>query len=341
MSFKNKLEKLVFEFEILFKKVENNDYNLPILLFDTSIDSGNLGDYIINDYCNQILEEINIYPFAKVATHRKQTNEELKMLSKPSLKLVTGTNILSSKIYSQWIRPSKLKLQDNVLLMGVGWTDYNTNVTYLSKRYYNKILNKNMKHCVRDRMTKKVLNKIGIENVLYTGCPTMWKLTPEFCKQIPSVKADNVVCTITDYSRDSDNDFLMLDILLENYEKVYFWPQGRFDLEYINSYHYKDKVIILNESLESYDDLLKKEISLDYIGTRLHAGIRALNNRIRTLVIAIDNRSKEISNDTGLHTIERKDIATKLKKQIQSDYSTEINLPFNAIKEWKEQFDEQ
>ncbi|MBS4884438.1 MAG: polysaccharide pyruvyl transferase family protein [Amedibacillus dolichus] len=341
MNLKNKFKKLVFRFEILFRNVENNNGSLPVLLFDTSIDSENLGDYIINDYCNQILQEIKIKPFARVATHRLQTREELENLALPSLKLVTGTNILSSKIYSQWIRPSKLKLQDNVLLMGVGWTNYNTNVSYLSKKYYQKILNKDLKHCVRDKMTKEVLNSIGIKNVLYTGCPTMWKLTPEFCKFIPIAKADNVICTVTDYSQDSVNDFLMLDILIENYDKVYFWPQGKFDLEYISNYSYKDKLIILEESLEAYDDLLNKENSLDYVGTRLHAGIRALNNRIRTLVIAVDNRAKEISSDTGLHTINREDIGTKLRKQIKNDYFTKINLPFDAIKEWKEQFNEQ
>lgn len=41
MSLKNKLSKLVFPFEILFKNVESNDCSLPILLFDTSIDSEN------------------------------------------------------------------------------------------------------------------------------------------------------------------------------------------------------------------------------------------------------------------------------------------------------------
>lgn len=340
MNFKNKFEKVIFSFEILFKNVENEDCDLPVLLFDTSLDSENLGDYIINDYCNQILKEIKVEPFAHVATHRKQTEEELKNMSKPSLKLVTGTNILSSKIYSQWIRPSKLKLQENVLLMGVGWTDYNTSVSYLSHKYYKKILNSKMKHCVRDKMTKSVLNSIGINNVLYTGCPTMWNLTPDFCQNIPMNKADNVVCTITDYSKDLNNDFLMLDILLENYSKVYFWPQGKYDLEYIGNYKQKDKLIILDESLESYDNLLKSGISLDYIGTRLHAGIRALNNKIRTLVISIDNRAREISNDTGLHTLERNEIANKLKDQIKNSYITEINLPFNTIKEWKNQFNE-
>lgn len=338
MSLKNKLNKLNFSIDILLKNVENKNTDLPIILFDTSIDSENLGDYIINDYCNKILERMKVHPIARIATHRKQTVEELEKLKMSSLKLVTGTNILSSSIYSQWIRPYKLNLQENVLLMGVGWTDYNTNVSYLSKKYYKKILNKELKHCVRDKMTKEILNRIGINNVIYTGCPTMWKLTPEFCQTIPSIKADKVVCTITDYSKDTINDFLMLDILIQNYNTVYFWPQGKYDLNYINDYPRKDNLVILDSTLDAYDKILRDENSLDYVGTRLHAGIRALNNSIRTLVIAIDNRAIEISNDTGLPTINRSEIRSKLENTIQNEYETVINLPFEAIKEWENQF---
>ena len=34
---------------------------------------------------------------------------------------------------------------------------------------------------------------MGFKNVIFTACPTMWKLTPEFCKTIPHFKEEQVV----------------------------------------------------------------------------------------------------------------------------------------------------
>jgi hypothetical protein len=340
MALYSKIRKLVFRAEILFKRILTDGSKLPVLLFDTSIDSDNLGDFIINDYCSQILNEIKIQPIGRVATHRSQTREEIELLGSHSLKIVTGTNILSATLTSQWIRPEKLSLQTNVLLMGAGWTDYNNNVRHITSLYYKKVLTRSFKHCVRDRFTKETLNSIGINNVIYTGCPAMWKLTPQLCKQIPEKKGKYVVCTITDYSRVPEIDFSMIDILLSNYEEVFFWPQGKYDLEYISTYRNIGKLHILDATLKAYDDLLSSQESLDYVGTRLHAGIRALNHKVRSIVIAIDNRAIEIANDTGLRIIHRESLVSELPVLINTRFRTTIDLPFESIREWKDQFND-
>ena len=46
----------------------------------------------------------------------------------------------------------------------------------------------------------------------------------------------------------------------------------------------------------------------DYVGTRLHAGILALNYRKRTLIIAVDNRAAEMKTDINLPVIARGDL---------------------------------
>lgn len=338
MNLDGLIKKILFRKEILFDKVYSENDNSSIVIFDTSIDSDNLGDYIINDYCSKVLDELGVVVKGRVATHRKQTDEELQLLKMSSLKIVMGTNILSATLSGQWVRPMELSLQTNVLLMGAGWSDYDDKVDFLTSTYYRKILTKSYKHSVRDRYTQRILNRIGVENALYTGCPTMWRLTKEHCRNIPKVKGRNVVCTVTDYSKNERLDYEMLDILLECYEKVFFWPQGKFDLEYISQYKNVSQLHILDETLDAYDRLLESEISLDYVGTRLHAGIRALNYLRRSVVIAIDNRAIEISKDTGLPIIYRERIGTELKKVINSNFETCIDLPFDSINQWKRQF---
>ena len=61
----------------------------------------------------------------------------------------------------------------------------------------------------------------------------MWKMTPEFCNLIHKKKSKNVVITLTDYNRDRMLDRVILNIVKQNYETVYAWPQGIYDQEYI------------------------------------------------------------------------------------------------------------
>ncbi|HJG62994.1 MAG TPA: hypothetical protein K8W21_08480, partial [Enorma massiliensis] len=94
---------------------------------------------------------------------------------------------------------------------------------------------------------------------------------------------------------------------------------------------------ILPPSLEALDRVLERD-DVDYVGTRLHAGIRALNHGRRSLVVTVDNRARHISQDTGLPTLERTELGEKLTDWINGSYATEIVLPEEAIAAWKAQF---
>jgi polysaccharide pyruvyl transferase WcaK-like protein len=188
--------------------------------------------------------------------------------------------------------------------MGVGFDSNDTGWDRYSKRLIRYMLSRKGLHSVRDSFSEKKLKSMGIKNVLNTGCPTMWNLTPEHCAAIPKSKAKNVMCTLTDYCRDEQNDKAMLDILLANYETVYLWLQGSEDLAYIRQLGYEDKLVLVESTLKDYDAVLAQD-DLDYVGTRLHAGIRALSKGHRSLIISIDNRAACISADTGLPIVKR------------------------------------
>ena len=77
------------------------------------------------------------------------------------------------------------------------------------------LLSKTYLHSVRDEYTKDMLERIGIKNVINTGCPTMWSLTEEHCKQIPIKKSNSVVFTITDYNKKPFCRFIFLSMNFE------------------------------------------------------------------------------------------------------------------------------
>lgn len=318
--------------------------NKRVVVFNTAISTDNMGDYIIMHYCSNVLNEImNNAEFIGISTHTVPSEEQGKIVKQNKYKFVCGTNLLTSHIeeWWNWRLPDgyKGKLNyRNVILLGVGWGSYQDKCSDYSKLIYSLLLNPCVLHSVRDQYTEKKFKEIGINNVINTGCPTMWNLTPQFCSTIPRKKARDVIATITDYRRDEAQDTLMFEILQRCYQNIYVWIQGKKDEEYIASLHLSEKLILVPRSLEAYESILKRG-DIDYVGTRLHAGIYALNHRIRSIIIGVDNRAIEISKDTNLPVVLRNSIKEDLEELIKSSFPTKVRINLENINRFKRQFE--
>lgn len=321
----------------IVKKAVAKKQQEGIVLFDTGLHTQNTGDHIIMENCELHLSSVlELKDAIHISTHQIPEAEKKR---DGKYKIVCGTNILSCNMrsYGLWKLPRHLKGYYGITLMGVGFDSYNTKSDLYSRLLFRYMLSPEGMHSVRDSHSEKAMKLMGIRNVLNTGCPTMWNLTPEHCAAIPTTKASKVVCTITDYSRDAQNDKAMLDILLENYDKVYLWLQGQNDLAYVRELGYEEMLELVDSTLEAYDAILAMD-DLDYVGTRLHAGIRALSKGHRSLIISIDNRAECIGADTGLPILRREDISSMLGNRIKSEIETRIALPLENISRWKAQF---
>lgn len=318
---------------------------MKICLFDPGFEnnsnslSSNLGDLIIQEAVNR--ELINIFgecEVRSVSTHTNMKKEQIRTIQNCSLTFVGGTNLLSSKMneYRQW----KISLLNsfqikNAILLGVGWWQYQESPNLYTQILLKSALSNKIFHSVRDNYTKLKLESIGIKNILNTGCPTMWPLSDIKPEDIPSSKSENALLMLTDYSRNIDLDRKLIELLTKQYKTVFVWPQGRKDLEYIREF--KFPLVILEHSMEALNSFLKSEIQFDYIGTRLHGGVKCLLSQKRTLVLEIDNRAKEIAIDTGLPTAQR-DNFDYIEQWIKSASITKIKIDISTIHRWKSQF---
>lgn len=335
-----------------------------IVKLSPTISSKNLGDYIIDDYCDEIITSLFPEAFCvRIPTHEHFSRLGCEHIATADASIVCGTNLLTSHMrkYRQWninFRDSiRLWLTDvskrqmlnrnvmkshfeknKVILLGAGWWQYQSKPDPYTTCILKMVLSSNRLHSVRDSYSEQMLKSIGINNVINTACPTMWKLTHEHCKKIPISKSKTVVTTLTDYNIDKQNDDILLEILLHNYENVYVWLQAIEDYDQIQRSKYYKKIKIIPPTLKNYDEFLLQN-DVDYVGTRLHGGIRALNNRRRTIIVAVDNRAVEISKDTGLPVIKRQLVEESLEKKICDDFSTNIELPIDNINLWKAQFE--
>ena len=148
--------------------------------------------------------------------------------------------------------------------------------------------------------------------------------------------------TLTDYARAPEVDNQIIQTILDGYKgKIYFFPQGSFDLEYIASLQSYQKsqarITIISRTFEDYVATLA-ENNVDYIGTRLHAGIKALQLKKNALILSVDNRAIEISKDTGLPVVPR-DAVEKIALWIDGQKMfNKIKMPVMEIARWKKQF---
>ncbi|MNI15088.1 Polysaccharide pyruvyl transferase [compost metagenome] len=221
------------------------------------------------------------------------------------------------------------------ILVGVGAGKGNKLNGY-TKMLYNKVLSHDYIHSVRDERTKQILEGMGFK-ALNTGCATLWSLTPEFCKEIPTHKSDSVIFTLSPYSTTEHlkEDQLLIDVLNKNYKNVYYWIQGENDLAYIKGFRNTNNIKIIPPALEEYEKILHTDV--DYIGTRLHGGIYAMRHKKRSIIIAIDERARGMGDSYNLNLIDRNKISN-LENMINSEIVTDVRVNFDMVKMWLKQF---
>jgi hypothetical protein len=310
-----------------------------IVVFDTDLESLNSGDKIIMDSISSTINEI--FPKENrrsIATHREMSMADRILAFCAARKFVGGTNILDADISQK--RQWKLRKYDwffvgGSVLFGCGWREYEPETTEATRQYWRKILSHTGIHSVRDHYTRVRLEEMGLKNVIVTGCPTTWSLTEDHCRKIPETASEFCVITLTDYRQNSLLDKEMIQCCLNIYERVYFWPQGAGDLKYFRSLELEG-VEIISGDLSSFDNLLST-LKVDYVGTRLHGGIRAMQFGQRSLIISVDNRTVEMAKLNNFPILAREEV-WGLRDVLLSDFSTRIEIPAEEIKIWKQQF---
>lgn len=321
-----------------------------IVIFDTALGTSNVGDEIILDSIKDNMSDVFDEHFSlRLATHvnnfsMKQVfhrNTKIRYFQQADWKFICGTNLIAQtrlgKINSQWqLYPSNLSIYKDCVLIGAGTTQSTPKLDFYAKMLYGKVLSKRYIHSVRDDLTKGIVESLGCR-AINTGCPTLWKLTNEHCRRIPTGKAENCIISVSGYKpqRDESNDARMIEIIRRNYKNVLVWIQTTDDEKYLDSLPGGSELGRIY-SLRRFRRALEENV--DYVGTRLHGGIYAMQNFRRSLVIGIDHRAEGFHRTNHIPVLRREDISEKLEGVINSDFPTEIVIDSRAIAEFKLQF---
>ena len=311
-----------------------------ITILDTRVAVPNLGHGVIMEAVDAAVDELfpehHVY---HVAAYERPGRYTLELLKPSEMTFMGGTPVLTSNLSPKkgWrVGLAETLALRGLVMLGVGWKRRQGPTRRRTRWAYHRMLHPQRLHAVRDSYAEHRLRELGFPNVVNTACPTMWGLTPEHCRAIPTAQAPAVIFTLNAHQPDPEGDRRMVQALRELYERVWFFPQQHGDADYLDSLGVEG-VDRLRPRLSEYDRLLGGDEPVDYVGMRLHGGIRAMQHRRRTLIVAIDHRAEVMSGETNLPVVSRGDIA-QMREWVRGSEPTEIKLPVEAIERWKDQF---
>ena len=309
-------------------------------LIDTSIASDNVGDEIIVQESRKHLE--GLFPGAYISSsagHDGLGASSRKLVADADIALLLGSNALAphnqrkNRFVWQVNRRDIPLLAGKVVLFGVGANRDFDRIHPRQARLLKRLLSRDYVHSLRDGLGLKIVETLGLRG-LNTSCPTLWRYADQGPK-VPQGKSDTVIFTLTAHKADPA-DAAMLDILRAQYDRLLFWPQQPRDGDYLTKLG-DHGIERLAPSLAAYDAALAAG-PCDVVGTRLHGSIRGLSHGRRIIVVAIDNRAREIGAETGLPTVARSELAERLPALVAGAFETNISLPRDAVRSYLEQF---
>lgn len=321
----------------------------PSIFNNLNVSSPNLGDIIIYDSVRKILKQL--FPkhgIQRISAHEVIGRREISIIRNAKYVFVGGTNILSSTVnnFNRLIpEPGRRNLIspgfNKVVLVGAGWSAYSHSSNLYSKVYYNRILSWQYCQSVRDSYTFNKM-KFFLGKTLNTSCPTTWNLDEQFENKF-NPKYNKILFTLTDYSTDKLSDSNLLSAILNtDCNEIFFFPQGLKDLDYLCSLPIykinKAKIKLLPYSYQEFESFVEHN-SFNYIGTRLHAGIKCLQKNMPALIIGIDNRAIEIAKDINLSVCQRADMEA-VRTWTSSSEGSRLQLPKKNINLWLKQFED-
>lgn len=317
---------------------------LHLHLLDTSVASDNIGDEIIARHLRAQIEAA--FPEAYVTTsasHDGLGRFGRRQVEAADSVFLLGTNALSAKWSSRggllpMSRADVRALEGKLVLFGVGanraWTG---RADRRQIRRLARILSPRFTHSVRDGSAEKIVEAAG-RRALNGSCPTIWTLPRQ--QAFAPTRPDHVIFSLTAYRADRAADARFLDWLQGRYTRFSFWAQQIEDIAYLDSFANRPAAQRIAPNLAAYDRALADPAPLDVIGSRLHGGIQGLHAGRRSVILAVDNRAREIGALTQIPVVDRAEAPDRLDALLDAPIQIDLTASHDLVPRFFSQFEE-
>ena len=317
---------------------------LHLHLLDTSVASDNVGDEIITRYLRAQLEAT--FPdayFTTSASHDGLGRFGRGLVEAADAVFLLGTNAL----YDRWrargglmpmSRADVRAMDGKLVLFGVGanraWTG---RADRRQVRRLSRLLSQRFTHSVRDSSAMKIVEAAG-RCVLNGACPTIWTLPRQ--QSFAPARPEHVIFSLTAYRADRDADARFLDWLKTRYTRFSFWPQQVEDIAYFDSFANRPDATRIAPNLAAFDRALADPAALDVVGSRLHGGIHGLHAGRRSVILAVDNRAREIGAETQIPVLDRAEAPDRLDALLDALIEIDVTASHELATRYLSQFEE-
>ena len=202
----------------------------------------------------------------------------------------------------------------NVVLMSVGLQSRDYNPDFKMHDNTVRVLMELSERCtlgVRGDYTASILDKYGIKNIQVIGCPSLYStLDPNFKLEPMPLKGDNkrIICNYkTLLNNLSEIDMKNLGYLYGVSDSFIDQTKVMIAEEKYNTIPNKVKNLIEKKRKVFFtiDDWSKHIKKYDFsIGARFHGNVMAILNKVPSLVLTCDSRTKEMVEFFGIPNIE-------------------------------------
>ena len=325
-----------------WKRSCEGDPGFPHLhLLDTSIASDNIGDEIIMEAVRGETRQLASDAYwTTSSSHDGLGPFGRGQVERADWVVLGGTNALHSRfqladMVSWTLRAKELPLiEGKLVLWGVGAQVRHEKIDPRQKDLLTGLLADAVPHGVRDRSAHLLLEKLG-KNATWVGCPTLWE---QAGRKIGTSERPSTVClSLTAHRPDRHRDRELLEQLRRGYRRCCFWPQQPRDLAYLRDLVGPDEArafAVLPPNLEALDEFLRTT-ETDYVGTRVHGGIRAIQHGRWSVILGIDHRAEEIVGRVGIPVLPRK-LVGELESLMSDRKPYRIQLPTVALQRFRE-----
>jgi hypothetical protein len=287
----------------------------------------NVGDFLITERCCQLLKKHRPEHELFLLPHWESLEENIDIVNESSAIIINGGPGFQPHFYPgiYKLMPDLEDIKVPIIPMGLGWKgfpgDYLTLKNYKfsqsSMKALNRISNEVDFISCRDYLTKEVLKRNGINNVLMTGCPVWYDLASIGKKIKKPEKIKKVVFTPAQDSIYRDQTIKILYLLVNMFpdsELYCSFHRGLKADEFTTKADENNVIAIKRKADElgynvvdaSYDlDRIKFYDDCDlHVGYRVHANLYFLSKRKPSFLLHEDGRGRGVSESLNLRGID-------------------------------------
>ena len=280
----------------------------------------NAGDFLITHKCEELIKHY-MNPEETLVFKRDKTlaNETLKEINQMDAIIICGGPGYGKHFYPH-IYPflqAYDKIKPPIIPFGLGWSGRprykpeKFKFTQESLTYIRKIHDRIPFSSTRDEITRQILLKHGIDNVINTGCPTLINFEKQGEEFRKPEKIEKIAVSMPQSPGYHNQSILLLKEIKEMFpeaEKIATFHRGTSTDKYTTKYEGKalhtlvSKTTKLGYQVEDlsygYEKLdIYKEMDI-HVGYRVHAHAHCINNRIPTFLLWEDGRGMGMTLNT-------------------------------------------